>query len=61
MYLLNDLYGPTTAERLQERLSELNRYDEQIRAGELAKEKKPELLIEIQGLCRELMEKENVQ
>ncbi|MEJ8785358.1 hypothetical protein [Peptoniphilus sp. HCN-40583] len=53
--------GPTTGERLQEKLSELNRYDEQIRIGEWAKEKKPELLIEIQGLCRELMEEEEIQ
>ena len=60
MYFEN-AQGPTTAERLQEKFSELNRYDEQIRAGEWAKEKKPELLIEIQGLCRELMEQENIQ
>lgn len=60
MYFEN-AQGPTTAERLQEKLSELNRYDEQIRIGERAKEKKPELLIEIQGLCRELMEEENIQ
>ena len=53
--------GPTTAERLQEKVSILRRYDEQIIIGERAKERKPELLIEIQGLCRELMEEENVQ
>lgn len=52
---------PTTAQRLEEKFAELNRYDEQIRIGEKAKERKPELLIEIQGLCRELMEQEEIQ
>lgn len=52
---------PTTAQRLEEKFAELNRYDEQIRIGERAKERKPELLIEIQGLCRELMEQEEIQ
>lgn len=60
MYFEN-INGQTTAERLEEKFAELNRYDEQIRIGEWAKEKKPEVLIEIQGLCRELMEQEGIQ
>lgn len=59
MYFENT-YEPTTAQRLEEKFAELNRYDEQIRIGERAKERKPELLIEIQGLCRELMEQEEI-
>ena len=60
MYFKNT-NGPTTAQRLEEKFAELNRYDEQIRIGEWAKERKPELLLEIQGLCRELMEQEENQ
>ena len=52
---------PTTGDRLEEKLAELNRYDQEIRIGEAAKEKKPALLIEIQGLCRQLMEEEDVK
>lgn len=53
--------GPTAGERLEEKLSELNRCDVEIRIGERARARKPELLIEIQGLCRQLMDEEDVK
>ena len=52
---------PTTGDRLEEKLAELNRYDQEIRIGDAAKKKKSELLIEIQGLCRQLMDEEDVK
>lgn len=54
-------YEPTTGERLEQKIAEMNRCNELIVKAEKAKEKKTELLIEIQGLCRELMEQENIQ
>lgn len=39
-------------------LSQLQHYNEQIMQGELAKAQKPELMIEINGLYRELCEEE---
>lgn len=53
--------GPTAGERLEEKLSELNRCEINIRIGEAAKEKKPALLVEINNLCRQLMEEEGVK
>ena len=50
----------TTAEALQARLEDLKRYNEQIELGETAKARKPQLLIEINGLCRELMDEEGL-
>lgn len=52
---------PTTGDRLEEKLAELNRCNQEIRIGDAAKKKKPELLIEIQGLCRQLMDEEDVK
>ena len=51
----------TTGERLEGKLAELNRCDEQIRIGDAAKEKKPRLLAEIHNLCRQLMNEEGVK
>lgn len=51
----------TTGEVLEGKLAELNRCDIDIRIGEAAKEKKPQLLAEIQELCRQLMNEEDVK
>lgn len=51
----------TTAEVLEGKLAELNRCDIDIRIGEAAKEKKPVLLVEINNLCRQLMNEEGVK
>lgn len=53
--------GPTTAERLQEKVSILRRCDEQIRAAERAKAMRPEILNDIQRLSKKLMEEEEIQ
>lgn len=45
----------TTGERLEGKLAVLNRYDQEIRIGEAAKKKKQALLVEINNLCRQLM------
>lgn len=50
--------NPSTAELLQARLVDLERCNEQIMQGERAKAQKPELMIEINGLYRELCEEE---
>lgn len=60
MYFENT-YEPATSERLEEKFAELNRCNEQIRIGEKAKERKSDVLIEIHGLYRELMEEEEIQ
>ena len=55
MYVYSD---PTTVELLQARLVDLERCNEQIMQGERAKAQKPKLMIEINGLYRELCEEE---
>lgn len=57
MYIDND---STTAEILKSKLDDLQKYNDQIALGEDAKERKPRLLIEINGLCRELMDEEGL-
>ena len=47
-----------TIKTLMSALSQLQHYNEQIMQGELAKAQKPELMIEINGLYRELCEEE---
>lgn len=54
MYFDNN--EPTTAERLEDKFSELNRCDEKIRIAETAKERKNELFGEIQELYDKLIE-----
>lgn len=51
---------PTTGELLQQRLKDLDRYNDQIELGKDAAERKPDLLIEINGLYRQLMDEEDV-
>lgn len=53
--------GPTTAELLQEKVSILRRYDEQIRNAERAKAMRPEVLKEIERLCLKLMQENEIQ
>lgn len=55
MYVYSD---PTTVELLQARLVDLERCNDQIMQGERAKAQKSELMIEINGLYRELCEEE---
>lgn len=57
MYIDND---STTAEILISKLEDLQKYNDQIALGEDAKARKPQLLIEINGLCRELMDEEGL-
>ena len=57
MYIDND---STTAEILKSKLDDLQKYNDQIALGEDAKARKPQLLIEINGLCRELMDEEGL-
>lgn len=56
-----DVEPTTTGEMLEGKLEELNRCEINIRIGEAAKVKKPELLIEINNLCMKLMEEEDVK
>lgn len=50
----------TAAETLMSKLEDLQKYNNQIELGEDAKARKPQLLIEINGLCRELMDEEGL-
>lgn len=48
----------TTIRALMSKLGDLQKYNDQIELGEDAKRRKPELMIEINGLYRELCEEE---
>lgn len=50
----------STAELLQARLKDLDRYNAQIAIAEDALERKPALLIELNGLFRQLQEEEDM-
>ena len=50
----------TAAEILMSKLEDLQKYNNQIELGEDAKARKPQLLIEINGLCHELMDEEGL-